>query len=200
MKRQFMLDIETTGVDPQSDEVLQIAIVEMNLEGKQWVAGRKWNFFQHTDREPTTGFAKTHMQELFAKCKAQPFVPVPEVRERIMRFFAECGAHPPNIFIAGWNVGIFDLPFLSHHGYLKPARYEDGKLVGDCHYRVYELSGALQIVANLRGKVEINPLINEALRLFPPPETGSRHDALFDCERQIQMLNGLLEIARHKDV
>lgn len=196
MKRQFMLDIETTGVDPLNDEVLQIAVVEMTFENGLWTSGRKLNFFQHTDRQPETSFAKAHMQELFAKCQAQPLIPIAEVRQKILQFFLDCGAKSPNVFISGWNVGIFDLPFLSHHGYLKPARYEEGKLVGDCHYRVFELSGALQFVANLKGKSEINPLINEALRLFPPPEEGTRHDALYDCERQIQMLNGLLELAR----
>lgn len=197
MKKQFMLDIETTGVDPQQDEVLQIAIVEMNFTSSgEWEMGRKFNFFQHTDRLPENVFSREHMQDLFSYCKTQPLVPANEVRLKIMEFFRQCGAKSPNVFICGWNVGIFDMPFLSHHGYLKPARYEEGRLVGDCHYRVYEIGGVLQFVANLRGKSEINPLINEALALCPVPNEGMRHDALYDCERQVQILNGLLRMAK----
>ena len=197
MKKQFMLDIETTGVDPVSDEVLQIAIVEMTFNAQGlWEMGRKFNFFQHTDRLPENVFSREHMADLFAYCRTQPFIPVNEVRQQILDFFRICGAKSPNVFICGWHVGIFDLPFLAQHGYLKAARYEEGKLVGDCHYRVYEIGGAIQFVANLKGKHEINPLINEALGLFPAPDVGARHDALYDCQRQVQILNGLLTIAK----
>src|SRR3989344_1343076 len=131
MKKQFMLDIETTGVDPTVDEVLQIAIVEMTFNAQGlWEMGRKFNFFQHTDRQPESVFSREQMADLFAYCRTQTFVPITEVRQKILDFFRACGAKPPNVFICGWHVGIFDLPFLAHHGYLKAARYEDGKLVG----------------------------------------------------------------------
>lgn len=198
MKKQFMLDIETTGVDPEIDQVLQIAIVEMSFNSQGlWDIGRKFNFFQHTDRQPENVFSREHMADLFAYCRTQPFVPESQVRQNILEFFRICGAKSPNVYICGWHVGIFDLPFLAHHGYLKPARYEEGRLVGDCHYRVYEIGGALQFVANLRGKHEVNPLINEALAICPTPEEGTRHDALYDCLRQVQILNGLLTMAKN---
>jgi hypothetical protein len=192
--KQFMLDIETTGVDIKTEEVLQIAMLELNFVDGFWQKGKAFNFFQHTDREPTSKFAREHMQELFKRCKEAEHVPAAEVRQKIIQFCEGCGAKSPNIFICGWNAGIFDLPFLSHHGYLMPARYEEDKLVGDCHYRVYELSGAIQFFANVRGTNEVNPLIKEALKVFPPPK-GNKHDALYDCERQLAILNGLLQMA-----
>jgi hypothetical protein len=199
MKKQFMLDIETTGVDPKTDDVLQIAIVEMSYtpEG-YWEIGRQLNFFQNTKRQPENSFAREQMADLFAHCQQQPLVAVPDARQKILDFFKLCGAKSPHVYICGWHVGIFDLPFLAHHGYLNPARYEEGKLVGDCHYRVYDIGGVLQFVANLRGKSEINPLINETLSLFPVPQPGSRHDALFDCLRQVQVLNGLIKIVKEQ--
>jgi hypothetical protein len=190
-----MIDIETTGVDPLKEEVLQIALLEMNFLGGYWEKGKTLNFFQHTDRPPTTKFALDHMKEIYEKCHRASAVEPAKVRQLILDFCEECGASPPNIFFAGWNAGIFDIPFLAHHGYLVPAKYENDKLVGDCHYRIYEISGALNLVANVRGNNEINAILKEAQKLSPKLE-GSRHDALFDCERQMHILNSLIRMVR----
>jgi len=191
----FMIDIETTGVDPKKEEVLQIALMEMNFHGGSWDKGKTFNFFQHTDRKPTTKFALDHMKDIYEKCNNSPFVPPAEVRQMILKFCDECGSNPPNIFFAGWNAGIFDIPFLDYHGYLVPAKYENDKLVGDCHYRIYEINGALNLVANVRGNNEINNVLKEAQKMSPKLE-GSRHDALFDCERQMNILNALIQMMR----
>jgi hypothetical protein len=191
----FMLDIETTGVDPLTEEVLQIALMEMSFLGGFWEKGKVLNLFQHTDREPTTKFALDHMKEIYEKCKQAPLLPAAEVRKQILAFCEECGASAPNIFFAGWNAGIFDIPFLAHHGYLVPAKYENDKLVGDCHYRVYEISGALNLVANVRGNNELNAVLKEAQKMSPKLE-GSRHEALYDCERQMHILNALIKMMR----
>lgn len=193
----FMLDIETTGVEPKKEEVLQIALVEMEWDGSQWKRGRDFNFFQHTDRKPETKFALDHMKDIYERCNKEAKIPAKDVRQRILNFCKECGAETPNIFFAGWNAGIFDVPFLEHHGYIQPAKYVDGKLVGDCHYRIYDLAGALQLTANVKGHNEVNSVIKEAQKLAPKLE-GSRHDALYDCDRQIHILNGLIKILRAK--
>ena len=192
----FMLDIETTGVDPLKEEVLQIAVLEMNFEQGLWKPGRKFNFYQHTDRLPESKFAQENMAELYSRCRNTPHVSPSDVRKQMLEIFEECEARPPNIFFCGWNAGIFDLPFLAHHGYFFPAKYENDKLKGDCHYRVYEISGALQLAANTRGHNEINSILKEATKLCPEPSTGNRHEAMFDCERQLQILNGLILLMR----
>ncbi len=195
LDKLFMIDIETTGVDPATEEVLQIAILEINFRDGLWEKGESFCFYQHTDREPTTKFAKEHMKEIYATCKAAPAVPAAEVRANILKFCKKLGAEAPNIFFAGWNAGIFDLPFLERHGYLVPAKYVNDQLVGDCHYRVYELSGAIQLAANVRSHNEINAVLKEAQKLSPKLE-GSRHEALFDCERQMHILNALIRMMR----
>jgi oligoribonuclease (3'-5' exoribonuclease) len=193
----FMIDIETTGVDPKTEHVMQIAMIEMTWENGQWSMGRTFNFFQHTSLQPTTKFHMDHMREIFQKCQAAPLIPAPEVRQKILDFCKQCGSEPPNIFFAGWNAGIFDIPFLEYHGYIQPARYVNDKLTGDCHYRVYDLSGALQMAANVKGHNEINAMIKEAQKIAPKHTyEGSRHDALYDCERQIHLLNGLIKLLR----
>lgn len=193
--KMFMIDIETSGVDPLKDEVLQIAILEMNFQEGFWKKGKTFNFFQHSDRKPTTKFTIEHMKEIFDRCNKAPLVPAAEVRQQILAFCKECGADAPNIFFCGWNAGIFDLPFLAHHGYLFPAKYENDQLVGDCHYRVYEISGALNLAANVKGTNEINVVLKEAQKMGPKLE-GTRHEALYDCERQMNILNALITMLR----
>lgn len=195
LNKLFMLDIETSGIDPAKAEVLQIAIIEMNFIGGFWEKGKVFDFVQHTDREPDSKFAREHMKELYDRCKKAPYVEPAKVRKMIVDFCDECGATPPNIFFAGWNAGIFDIPFLAHHGYLVPAKYENDKLVGDCHYRVYEMAGALNLVANVRGNNEINAVLKEAQKMSEKID-GSRHEAVYDCERQIQVLNALIKMLR----
>lgn len=191
----FMLDIETTGIDPACEEILQIAVIEMNFIGGLWEKGKTFNFFQNTKRTPDTKFAQEHMKEIYDKCQKSPAVPATEVRKKLMAFFEECGAKAPNIFLCGWNAGIFDVPFMATHGYLSPAKYVNDQLLGDCHYRIYEISGALNLVANVRGNNEINLVLKEAQKKSPKLE-GNRHDALFDCERQMHILNALIQMVR----
>ena len=190
-----MLDIETTAIEPDTESVLQIALIEMTFtKNGFWEKGRRFEFYQHTPRQPETDFAKTHMKEIYAQCNKIPETPVAEVRESLLQFFQDGGVQPPNVYICGWNVGIFDLPFLAYHGYLLPAKYDNGVLTGDCHYRTYEIGGALQLTANLRGTVEVNSIIKEAEKQFPLLAGGNRHNAMYDCERQINILNGLIKL------
>ena len=191
----FMLDIETTGVDPLTEEVLQIALIEMNFVGGFWEKGKIFNVFIHSDRKPESKFALEHMKDIYERCNKVAVNSPAKVRDQILAFCDECGANPPNIFFAGWNAGIFDIPFLAHHGFLNPAKYINDKLTGDCHYRVYEISGALNLVANVRGHNEVNTILREAQKMSPKME-GSRHDALFDCERQMHILNALIKMMR----
>src|SRR5690606_3769402 len=92
MNKLFMIDIETTGVDPKTEHVMQIAMIEMTWATHEWTMGRSFNFFQHTSQTPTTKFHQEHMKELFARCNAAPLVPAPEVRQKILDFCRECGA------------------------------------------------------------------------------------------------------------
>lgn len=194
--RMFMIDIETTGIDPDCEEILQIAAVEMtfNADGK-WDSGREFNFYQHSDRKPDNDFSKKYLTELHKTCNEVDYTPEAEVRQALLDFFRECGASPPNVFLCGWNAGFFDLPFLIRKGYLVPPTWSNGKMQGDFHYRIYDLNGAIQFQANVDGKMEVNPYIKKAEGMSPKIE-GSKHDALFDCRRQINILNGLLQIAR----
>ena len=90
------------------------------------------------------------------------------------------------------------MPFLARDGYLEVARYEtvDGKsaLVGDFHYRIYDIGSVLQFVRDQVG-VQRNVMTDIAEKLYPelPFPEGQDHDALYDCYKQIRILNGLIK-------
>ncbi len=200
-EKHFMLDIESTGVDLVLDVVLEIGIVEMNMVDGFWRPGQEFRQILHTDRQPQSEFAKTHMVELYKKCNAAPFVPTPEVQAAILAFFAGCGKSGHDVLLCGWNAANFDVPMLHAKGFLQPPGYKtdiDGKdwPVGDHHYRIYEMCGALQVASDVLQKPyeEFKEQVKNAYPM-PLPE-GKSHDALFDCHKQICMLNGLIKVLR----
>jgi hypothetical protein len=205
--KKFMLDIETTGVELKSDEILQLALLECNYNGKHWIPGTSLSFFNHTDREPTSEFAKKHMAGLYAFCKTVDSVPVEIRRAQILEFFRSCNATPPqDVFLAGHNGPNFDIPFSVRDGYLERNRYEtvDGKdiLVGDFHYRVFDLNSALDTAMQVTG-LERKVLLKEAREVGEAiaKEHGyfrdcKPHDALDDCYAQLFLWNGILCILR----
>lgn len=105
-------------------------------------------------------------------------------------------------FFMGWNASNFDMPFMFDSGMLTPSSYAmvNGKetLVGDAHYRIYEQTGALQCVSDQTGLSR--DLVQKIAAELNPTEIklpeGKEHDALYDCYKQIIMMNGLISLGR----
>ncbi|NBO09756.1 MAG: hypothetical protein EBV30_10560 [Actinobacteria bacterium] len=203
LNKHFMVDIETTGVNPITDEILQIALVEMNYDQNKlaWIPGRDWVFTQGSRKVPVGEFANKHMTHLYAKCNDLPFVAPETVRQKMLSFFQECGAQSPRIYFSGLNVVGFDLVFLTHHQYLsKNTRVvKDGKeeFRGDFHYRAFDLSGALVLAQSVVREADRNALIERCVNLgghVDLPQGLKEHDALYDCYRQIKLANGLIKL------
>lgn len=206
MQKHFMLDIETTGIQPDQHDLLQIGCLEVDFDPKTrlWKSGKWIELLVHSDKKPQSEFAKENMAALYDRCNKAEYQPASYYRGALTSFFAVCGAKAPNVFIMGWNASNFDLPFLQHKGILRPSGYvtEYGKdrQVGDTHYRVYEIAGAIGLALNVTG-MERETLLDEALKLglasgVKLPE-GKDHDALYDCYKQLAQLNGLIEIMRN---
>lgn len=206
MEKHFMLDIESTGIDWHTEDLLQVGILEVTWQGRQWEPGRSLEFIQHSPRKPESEFAKQHMTDMYRRCNEAQSMPVEIARDRIINFFHECGAGGvENTYLMGWNASNFDIPFLVHKGYLQSSRYvtgEDGKdrQVGDFHYRVYEIGGAVSLVQNVLNVRDRAGVITAARASFPVPAdkmpAGKEHDALYDCYSQLALLNGLIALAR----
>lgn len=114
----------------------------------------------------------------------------------------------PLVYLMGWNISGFDVPFLVHHRFLRPSSYTDvdGKQVqhGDFHYRHYELGGAAAFARDVLN-VDIETTAKRDAffawakcfdqdTVLPP---GAKHGALYDCYAQLKLLNGLLHVARN---
>ena len=210
-----MIDIETTGVDKDNDDILEIAIVQIKRNGCGfWELTSKENFHRkiYSDKKPETEFAKKYMVALYDECnhlnpERDDVGSVSESlrvwlhgEENYNREYQE-----PKFFM-GWNASNFDLEFCFKKGLLEPSRYElligKEELVGDAHYRVYEQTGAIEYICDVRGwgRKTIMSMCEDILDNNPPwkltlPE-GKLHNALYDCYSQINMMNALIHIGR----
>lgn len=204
MEKHFMLDIETTGIDPAKNELLQIGVLELDYTGGFWRPGKEFQIFQHTGRKPRDAFAREYMSAIYERCNREPWTPPEDIRERLLSFFHSCGALSPDVYLMGWNASNFDVPFLVHHRILRPTEYVPvpggpDRMVGDFHYRIYELGGAVSLAQNITG-MDRSSVIDHAQQLGKIHHTkvieGADHDALYDCHKQTWILNGLIEMAR----
>lgn len=208
-ENHFMVDIETTGVDQKTDDILQVGAIELEQvsNGFWHPTGKIFDWTLHNKRQPESDFAKKHMKELYLKCN--------EVGEQFnLEFIADkfrefihggyYGTHMEPKFFMGWNASNFDMPFLFNKGILTPSFYDKNpdtgkeQLYGDAHYRIYEQTGSVQFVADLTG---LDRKTIEALAMDLNPThiklpKGKEHDALYDCYKQTIMQNGLIQIAR----
>lgn len=207
MEKHFMIDIETTGIDPIKEDLLQIGVLEVDYDEAAgfWTPGRSFELIQHTNRKPESEFAKKHMAALYERCNVAAITWPSDVRGRLLHFFRECGANTPDVYLMGWNASNFDVPFLVHKNCLRPSEYEtdaEGKdvRVGDFHYRIYEIGGAVSLAQNALGYSDRNALTEDALAAYPEIEMpeGKEHDAIYDCYRQLRLLNGLIRMTRER--
>jgi DNA polymerase III epsilon subunit-like protein len=208
VENTIMLDIETTGIDPACEDLLQIGMVQMVWDEDHWTLGEHGlNLLQFSNRAPVTEFAKMHHKDLYARCNSVVRRHPQELRRDILAFAAQCGLYPPDLKFAGWNASIFDVPFLVAKGVLESSSYrqEDAAEVrtGDFDYHIYDVQSVLQFVKNLwntASKDKITNLINQlpiqGRHQIPLPDAKD-HDALYDCVKQINFLNDLLALIKH---
>jgi len=201
----FMVEVETTGVDIESDFLLEFAFLAL-----QWDEGADlWKPAGHiTDvlpyaGEPETDFAKEHHLALYAECNAR-FANQKSGhfgRGHILQFFRRY-SEDQRVKIVGWNCAGFDLPFLVDHKLLERPGYEGEKPTGDYHYRVYEMSGFIRGLADIKN-IQSHSIKNSASTLglgtiewAPECAKLGPHRALWDCYRQTEYLNGLILLGR----
>ncbi len=196
--KHFMLDIESMGTDFDSDDIIQIALLELNRNADgTYKPGDAFCRTLHTSQKPKNDWIANTHKDLLPVCKRTPRLSAYQVRGEILSFFKSCGVVGPAM-IMGLNATTFDVPYLVHKGYLqKPVQNASGKLVGDYHYRIYELKGAYNLAQDVLT-MENNAMFEKAAKYAPEIElpTGGKHEALYDCYSQLKTLNGLIRILR----
>lgn len=218
MKREIyhMIDIETTGTNKETDDILEIAIVKIQRDESSgfWglCLGQDFHRKVFSSRQPENKFAKENMSKLYDECnKLNPERDdIGSVSEHLRVWLhgeENYGkAHQDPKYFMGWNASNFDLEFMFKKGVMSPTYYiycEDKKkevLYGDAHYRVYEQTGAIEFLIDVTG-FSRNTIMKMAEDMIPPqyklslPE-GKLHDALYDCYSQINMMNGLIALGK----
>jgi hypothetical protein len=223
MSKMFMVDLETTGTvihphplnsEPPS-KILQIAMLELNWsnEARLWRPGNLFEWLAyHEMPKKLNPFQEEHQKELFKRCSESRMIQTPsDVRIKMVNFMSDCGAKEVwDRKLCGWNASSFDVPLLHRDRFLY-APYTDNEtdqLVGDHHYRIYELGGAIQYLENKTSyEVDRKEMLNEADKngwamMFTAfginkdeisAGRGS-HDGVFDCYNQTATLNGILHV------
>lgn len=203
----FMIDIESTGVDQENDDIIEIGIVKMiKSQCGFYVASQLGNYHRilHTNKKPVSKFAIEHMKDLYEKANNACQASASEVRDDIVSWLKLNGATgAKDVMFCGWNSSTFDTPFMVKKGYLIPSGYDaDDNQIGDFHYRPYEISGAIELAGDVLGYSRKTVLsmakdssdsMDHRFRMLPD---GKSHDAIYDCYDQIKMLNGLIKITR----
>lgn len=204
MNNHFMIDIETSGTNKDRDEILEVGVVEIQFIDDFWSpTGRVFHMALHYPGSPSDSFAVEHLSELYKKCNQLPKSENYEKLSKDLRAFLETSSPDsgPALFI-GLNASGFDLDFLFKKKVLTPSFYvetESGQeMRGDAHYRVYEQTGAINILRNIfqLSKEDLLKRIGE----IDYPEIclprGKDHDAIYDSYRQINQINGLIALGR----
>jgi oligoribonuclease (3'-5' exoribonuclease) len=194
--KYFMIDLETMGTDMESDDIIQIALLECIPHVNGYVPGKSYCRTLHTSQKPKNDWIKNTHKELLQVSMKCPIIEVAKVRAEILAFFRECGVNEPAM-IMGLNATTFDVPYMVYKGFLrKPYQDANNKLVGDYHYRIYELKGAFNLAQDVL-RVDSKVLFNRAAELCPEIiPFGRPHEALHDCYGQLKTLNGVIRLLR----
>jgi hypothetical protein len=218
----FMVDIESTGVDLDRDAVLEIGVLQcVRGPNGYYVPKRTHRQLLPYGGMPESAFAKEHMAALYKECNQKydeidgdpkhmnPDHYAAYIRSRLIAFFGSCGKHGHEVTLGGWNASSFDVPMLHRKRYLDPPGYKTGpdgkdRQTGDHNYRYYEIGGAVSLVQDaLPDRLERKDVVDAAKDAgatvsgwaLPP---GKAHSALYDCHKQLQLLNGLIFMAREE--
>lgn len=179
-KDLIMIDCEMSGVVPERDSLLQVAMLHLKLEGKQYqVTGDPLVQYYPYDGEPENGFQKKYLSEIIKKCNESTLTDE-EARSQIEGFL---GNLKGKVTPVGDCVPT-DMAFLYARGVIdRPDIKDDKQVPGTFHFEFFDLNSVKAIARQKAGKKFKVPGLDDGI-----------HDALVDCQNQTKELNEYLKI------
>jgi oligoribonuclease (3'-5' exoribonuclease)/8-oxo-dGTP pyrophosphatase MutT (NUDIX family) len=174
-----MTDCEMTGVVPDRDKLLQIAMIKLKLDGNQYVEyDEPLVLYMQHDGEPENDFQKKYLSHIFKQCNDSTLQPE-EAKQQIHEWLGDlrgtvtpCGDCVPT-----------DIDFMRHAGVIDtPDIGDDGPIPGSFHYEYFDMNGIKAIARHKAGKKE------DKKELAGYDEEGI-HDGLVDCRNQTKEFN-----------
>ena len=186
----IMVDLEMTGVVPDRDKILQIAMLRLKLNGDQYdEVGEPLVLYLQHDGEPENDFHREHLEHIFKQCNESKLQPL-EAKELISEWLGDLKG---KVTPCGDCVHT-DLAFLHHHGVIDRGDIIDGEPApGTLHYEAFDLNPLKAMARQRTGR-------KEEKRELAGYDEENVHDALTDCKNQLLELNHYMQILLPKTV
>jgi hypothetical protein len=85
----IMIDLEMSGVIPDRDDILQIAMLRLELKDNQYlVSGKPLEIFVHSDKKPSNDFHREFLTEIFAKSNASD-IDAPKAKQMVIDWLGD---------------------------------------------------------------------------------------------------------------
>jgi oligoribonuclease (3'-5' exoribonuclease) len=174
-----MVDCEFSGVLPERDDLLQIAMLKLRLVNNQYeVFDEPLEIFLHSNKKPSCEFHRKFLKDVFRKAN-ESYLEPEDAKQLIHDWLGKLkGVVTP----AGDCVPL-DLAFLYAKGCIDRGDIVDDKPVpGTFHYEVFDANSIKAIARQKMGK-------KEEIKMEP-----GEHNAVVDCVNQTKELNYFLEV------
>jgi len=183
-KNLIMLDLEMTGVIPERDDILQIAMCKLELQSADprdygyIIVGDPLEIFIHSDKQPSNEFHEKYLKDIFAKSNESKVTP-----EDAKKLIHEWLGDLKGVVTPCGDAVHCDMGFLYAKGCIDRGDIgDDGAIPGTFHYEIFDLNSLKSVARQLNGE-------KEKLKL----EDGI-HNAMVDCRNQTTELNWMLKV------
>ena len=175
----IMIDCEMTGVVPERDHLLQVAMLKLELKNNQYVEiGEPLVEYLGYPGKPMNEFQKQYLMQIIDKCNQSRLKPC-DLKNKISKWL---GSDAGKVMPCGDCIPT-DIAFLYSKGCIeRPDICDKGSIPGTFHYEFFDLNAIKAIARQKTGakeKLELDENI---------------HDALVDCRNQTKELNHFLAI------
>lgn len=201
-----MTDLETTGTNPLTTEILEIGAVEVELHNGVMTPKKDFHAYIQTDTKanPENPFVMKFQKHLYEKCNSLPKTEnLEKAKQGFSNFLKECfpNQNPKDLNslpqFCGQNFSIFDSQYLLNYGFLQPSKHnEKNEITATYNYRSLELQSFSIVLAQALGYKSATEFMTYASSLdtvVTLPE-GNAHTAIYDCYQQIKSFNGVMKI------